>query len=360
MILHKRNTSTTPKVPVQADLKPGELAIDYPSRSLYVGVPDSSPKEAGGIYRPLQGTMHYMDAEGDGVLPSSAFGLNLRLSNEARNELQIRPTGVGYWESAPANLANIYVSPQGNDNNSGSISSPMKTFQAALLRIADGPGHYGNHYIWLKSGASFSINRKIELGQRAIWIYVYDEPKYGTSISGNQCPNYLPSVAADFQRATLTFEWYEHPDLHMAFRSEIHARGIYFNSTHIRYIPNNLAIPEYEADWVPAACTDIVSYQGCNIYKMHRNTILGGLAGSRMSTVAVNIVDSAGGFMTAATAVWFNWDPPVVTCPGMPTYELSPKNVFSYVNYTNISSWTTFDLQHRKSYGITQNWNVFP
>lgn len=301
-----------------------------------------------------------MNVSGDGKSASTPINLDLRLSTEPKNELQIRASGVGYWESAPPNLVNIYVHPSGNDSADGSHASPLKNLQTALKKIADSPGTFGTHYIWIKSGTTHKIDESIDLGQKSIWMYVYDEPKYGTSIKGNQCPNYIPSVAADFDRINIIFGWYKHPELQLAFRAELRARGIYFNASHVRYIANDLNVPEYESGWLPADGTDIVSYTGCVVYKHHVTTYIGGGVGSRITTFNLNIVDYVGGFLTFSSANWFNWDPPVVTCPGMPTYELSPKNVLTYVNYTNISSQTTFDLQHRKAYGITQNWNVFP
>ena len=61
------------------------------------------------------------------------------ISADAGNLLQCRADGVYYGITPPADLANQYVDPiNGNDNNSGSRASPLRTIMKAIDRLPSG------------------------------------------------------------------------------------------------------------------------------------------------------------------------------------------------------------------------------
>lgn len=85
--------------------------------------------------------------------------LDVLVSSESGNRLEVRGDGLGVWETVESNLHKQYVdSVGGNDANDGSKSSPLKTFSEALRRLhASKNGGRGQANIYLKDGGTYYI-----------------------------------------------------------------------------------------------------------------------------------------------------------------------------------------------------------
>ena len=85
--------------------------------------------------------------------------VNVKLSPEAGNRLELRNSGLGLWDTVEPNLFKQYVdSIGGNDANSGTKDSPLKTFNEALRRLhASSNGGRGQANIYLKDGGTYYI-----------------------------------------------------------------------------------------------------------------------------------------------------------------------------------------------------------
>jgi len=90
---------------------------------------------------------NYVGKDGGSCLVDSQL-----VSSGAGNLIQLRADGLYYGIQPPANFANQYVSSStGNDTNSGTIGSPLRTIQKAISNLPDGTT--GN--IYLLAGDTF-------------------------------------------------------------------------------------------------------------------------------------------------------------------------------------------------------------
>lgn len=128
------------------------------------------------------------------------------LSKTAGNRIEARDDGIGVWDTAPPDLRYQYVDAiNGDDNNSGSKGSPLRTVAKAISRIAQSSG-VGDFDIRLKAGQRHVVQESLEyVKSAAIMFNTYDEPKYG-DLKGYL--GYYPMFADDYSRATLEFVKY--------------------------------------------------------------------------------------------------------------------------------------------------------
>ena len=88
---------------------------------------------------------------------NNAQGIGIRISQQYGNLLERRSDGLYYGIEAPPDLANLYVSNDGDDNASGTRANPLRTLEAALNRIPNAPQFFTIH---LHEGHSFELHTK--------------------------------------------------------------------------------------------------------------------------------------------------------------------------------------------------------
>lgn len=126
----------------------------------------------------------------------------VKLSKDAGNLLEKRNNGLYYGVQAPPDTYNLYVSSvSGDDNNAGTIDSPLKTLDTAWEKNQNNQ----NAVIYLKAGETFEISRNLNANsgaQKTIRVYgtdlLYppaplDEVRYG----------YRPEALINFPRPTI-------------------------------------------------------------------------------------------------------------------------------------------------------------
>lgn len=126
----------------------------------------------------------------------------VKLSKGAGNLLEQRIDGLYYGLQAPADTANLYVSSvSGNDNNAGTIDSPLKTIDAAWRKNRTDQ----SATIWLKAGETFEISSNLDAHSGAIKTISV----YGTPLAEPPAPLdserylYRPEALTNFPRPTI-------------------------------------------------------------------------------------------------------------------------------------------------------------
>lgn len=71
--------------------------------------------------------------------------LAVKVSKQDGNMLEIRDDGIYYGQTAKADLSNLYVSNDGDDNNIGTREKPLRTIQAAVERTENQQVLYSIH-----------------------------------------------------------------------------------------------------------------------------------------------------------------------------------------------------------------------
>lgn len=99
------------------------------------------------------------DANGVKLNPDGTVGVSL--SKDGGNLLELRKDGLYYGNVASEELRHLHVSSiSGNDSNSGTKESPLRTIQGAVDLLKDAPVRY---YIWLKAGETFEwVNKEFD------------------------------------------------------------------------------------------------------------------------------------------------------------------------------------------------------
>lgn len=126
----------------------------------------------------------------------------VKLSKDADNLLEKRKDGLYYGVQAPADTYNLYVSSvSGDDNNAGTIDSPLKTIDVAWGK--NRPDQ--SAVIWLKAGETFEISNSLIASsgcQKTIRVY-------GTDLLNPPAPldvdrhTYKPEALINFPRPTI-------------------------------------------------------------------------------------------------------------------------------------------------------------
>lgn len=131
-----------------------------------------------------------------GVVINNDGLAELALSKDDGNLLEIRKDGLYYGSVAEEELQNLYVSSsQGNDSNTGTRESPLRTIQAAVDKVKDTPAYYIIH---LYRGDTFDWVDKI-LNHAQLYFRVYGmESTHPSSTPEN--PYYRGYLAKDFPR----------------------------------------------------------------------------------------------------------------------------------------------------------------
>lgn len=126
----------------------------------------------------------------------------VKLSKNTGNLLERRADGLYYGIQAPPDTYNLYVSSvSGDDNNAGTIGSPLKTIDAAWKKNrAD-----QSAVIWLKAGETFEISDNLNATSGASKVIRV----YGTDLLNPPAPldgarhTYRPEALINFPRPTI-------------------------------------------------------------------------------------------------------------------------------------------------------------
>lgn len=151
--------------------------------------------------------------------------VNVKLSPDSGNLLEVRQNGIGYWAVISENKNTFYVDAlNGNDANTGLKDAPLKTINKAceLLSLED---KSGDCYIFLKSKQDHRLmSSPAHLPKNNLVFITYDAPKYdyGHLVhNGN-----ISALYTDFEPASIIVEQATHADGTSA--SSFYAKRILF------------------------------------------------------------------------------------------------------------------------------------
>lgn len=152
-----------------------------------------------------------MFTTGDGLegIGSDADPLKVQLSSRNGNLLQLGTDGIYYGIEPPSDVSNLYVAASGNDSNSGTKESPLRTIEEAFRRIPIS----SSSTIHIKAGETHNIERSTErffISGAVRTIQPYDDPY----IDGNMVPELSPTVwfynkwsVDEINRPIINFNW---------------------------------------------------------------------------------------------------------------------------------------------------------
>lgn len=140
--------------------------------------------------------------------------VDVKLSNDNGNLLEVRKNGLYYGQIPKAETTELYVSSTlGNDSNKGSRAAPFKTFHRALNAIVENKTS-GSYTIRLRAGETFEFPlTRMWFPQTMLHINIghYDDPNYpdfGEYIHGVYSPHHAP----DLKRPILVYADYIRED----------------------------------------------------------------------------------------------------------------------------------------------------
>lgn len=142
---------------------------------------------------------------GDGT---NANPLNVKLSPDTGNLLDLRANGLYYGTQAADDVSNLYIDPgAGDDNNIGNVpTAPLKTLGAAIGKVRSDQSSTFN----LRAGQTFVLDRGLTVTSGATrTIQLYGDPHYPGGVlypspyPSLDVPYYYPEIIDEVQRATI-------------------------------------------------------------------------------------------------------------------------------------------------------------
>lgn len=364
---HLRNEGNLPKMPPNGKMDEGAIAIDLVNGDIWAGTglaANNPPVKVGGIYGMSVKSTQSIQVSGDGTI-GDPINANLIISADDGNLLTVRDDGVGVWVSSDPAVSTYYVSGNwGLDSNSGtSKDEPLATFGEACDRIREQAGG-GVFTIYLRAGETFHTTRSAwNLSSKAIRIYAYDDPKYGTG-SWGPCLGYQPSNAADFWRPTLRVTVEPLLDVDPPIycgTSYIHALSLEMQGIVLEGGVNNTGIPYYGLS--PLVTAPTVRFISCyirinsdNQYVTYRSNLV--TMRCHMTQTGVSYENKQFHAELDSWRDYYDYSPSAPACGDRSGYSsIMPSNIRSVTSYKNLGY--PYDLDTKTIFGCTVNWNVF-
>lgn len=147
---------------------------------------------------------------GDGSV-GNPFKLDVKISGDSGNRLEVRNGALGVFDTAPPNLAIQYISyALGNDANAGTREAPLKTMTEATRRVNQETGGYGTFYFNVRANETHVLDQYLhQMPNAELVIQVYDDPIYGDR--STDCEAYYSYFAPNLSRPVFDFRSYTLP-----------------------------------------------------------------------------------------------------------------------------------------------------
>lgn len=287
--------------------------------------------------------------------------VDVKLSNDNGNLLEVRKDGLYYGQTPKAETTELYVSATlGSDTNKGSRDAPFKTLHRALNAIVENKTS-GAYIIRLRAGETFEFPlARVWFPQTMLHISIgyYDDPNYpdfDKYIHGV----YTPYCAPDLKRPILVYADYitedgflRHAGYDTAGEFVLRHYGL-----NVKYDlrPGSLSgLGFYLEELVYEGCViDLDETEGIGSAKVIR------LRGNRFNNTQRNVTNL---FVSDLSPNIWVFDPLIEQGQsGGKAKDFTPmmgneKNVFYPENIMGISA---FDRSTKSVFGYTVNWDIF-
>lgn len=293
---------------------------------------------------------------GDGS-EANPYKLDVKISPQGGNRLEVRDGMLGVFDAAPPNLANQYVSyALGDDANDGTRSSPLKTLTEASRRISQESAGYGTYIINFRAAETHVVDQFLHPMQNADLIFqVYDDPIYGDR--GDDCPAYYSYFAPNLSRPVLDFRPYPQPTgggtvWPNARCASLTLAGVVSNTpTVLPTAPGGVPRFIYDASgliWLAGADLNIYAGHGVRASSMYYQLTRASIASG------ASFVDILRGPNINADDIEGYTYP---ACGSKPSFTSRDGNIRSVVNHTNIGGAS--DPVTKTMFGFNTSWDIF-
>lgn len=283
---------------------------------------------------------------------------NVVVSPDAGNRLEIRESGVGVFDTPPADVSFQYVSSTGDDAAAGTQAAPLKTLDRALRRIIMSKT-MGTYSIFLHAGETFELTAEsYGFTGKDIAIYVFNDPIYGTSLPG-ACSYYFPAIAAELTRAKIKNNWIARPDIGEARVTRVYAKSISLNGIEVEFTANDTQYPMIGAQTVLGGA-EALHLNGVKVDRYQ--------AGCRFSAPRINTMvlelNSHGHYAGTSWSndlgvTWTKWSPgDRPACLGRPAFTARESNLET-LPVTFLVNSLAYDANTKSLFGATCNWDPF-
>ena len=282
---------------------------------------------------------------GDSLTVGKNGLVDVKLSPDEGNLLEVRKNGVGYWATISEHKNTFYIDAvNGSDSNSGSREAPLRTINKAceLISLENKPG---DCWIYLKSQQNHVLNSKpVPLIQNTVSLATYGEPTYdlGDKVhNGN-----ISALYPDFKVANVIIEQSNNENGTSA--SSLHVLNLfaYGVSFYQKFGVGTQPYGTYHVVITPSGGS--VNLWGSDIYQQSNGVAI---RSSQIATVCSNYFnDSAEGKFTEVT-----------TSPSLFVYEhdyLRSSNIRTTSKSKFISA-TQYDINTKRLFGFSTSWDFF-
>lgn len=297
---------------------------------------------------------------GDGSV-ENPFKLDVKISGEEGNRLEVRDGALGVFDTAPPNLANLYLSyVTGDDANPGTREAPLKTLSEATKRIVENSPARGTFNLYFKTGEIHLVNQRLySLRNANVRLWYYDDPIFGDGQTS--CPGSYPNLAGSLTRPQIRFQEFNAPDLGGTIwpTLQVNDLGCYGVSVQTpNQTPTALGGPAHfileSFSVTEMNGVDIAVNSGRLIRPRSLVMQL-----CQLTMNAANNVRLADMAFNPAFDVTDNYVPGsyVEQCPGGPVIDYRNGNVLSVLTPSNIGG--NFDAATKTMFGYNTTWDIF-
>lgn len=297
---------------------------------------------------------------GDGS-EANPYKLDVKISSEEGNRLEVRDGMLGVFDTAPADLANLYISyVSGDDSNPGTRQAPLKTLSRASQMIVENSAGRGQFNLYFKSGEIHLVSQRIySLRNANVRLWYYDDPTFGDGQAS--CPGSYPNLAASLVRPQIRFQEYNAPDLGGTVWPTLQANdlGLYGVSVQTpnqtptalggpaHFILESFSVTEMNGVDIAVNAGRLIRprslvMQLCQLTMNAANNV-------RLADVAFNpSFDVTDGYVPGSY---------VEQCPGGPVIDYRNGNVLTVLTPANIGG--NYDAATKTMFGYNTTWDIF-
>ena len=289
--------------------------------------------------------------------------IGVQVSPDAGNQLEVRPNGVYLGNIVKPENSKFYVSSvNGSDDNDGTKNAPLKTLNAAFIKIAENKSN-GDYAIYLKAGEYFVFPKTrvwFPQNNMTLAFSYFGDPKYADQ--DQLFGVYNPYGAVDLTRPTLEFTSYWDADVNSIIYSGFNTGGLFelkFYGLHIRY-------DTLEAGGVAGLrhyCERFI-YEGCKITLNKKAVGIGSAGEIRLRSNQWENADPnvQNLFISDKTPKIWDFDLIPEQAKGLgrlPDFTILPNNTRQALKCSNVCSLAEWNVQTKTLFGFSTNWDCF-
>lgn len=297
---------------------------------------------------------------GDGTV-ANPFKLDVKISGEEGNRLEVRNGRLGVFDTAPPDLANLYISyVSGSDANPGTRGAPLKTLAEATKRIVENSPARGTFNLFFKSGEQHLVNARLySLRNAQVNFYYYDDPTFGDGLAS--CPGSYPNLAASLVRPDIRFQAYNDPNLGGTVWPYLQTNDVGLFGVSVQtpnQIPTALGGPPHFI----FESFSVAQLNGCDIAINAGRLIRPRSLVMQLSQLTMNaannvrLADMAFNPSLDATDIYTPGSY-VEQCPGGPVIDYRSGNTRTVLNPSNIGG--AYDAATKTMFGYNTTWDIF-